>query len=118
MLKHRKTHAETCGKIPLTTHRVKNPVTKYKVQVNTPPTIKLKTLEKRKKIELATLEQNTKSNTWQESNTNSLEQNLNNNDVCEETKNNFNLQNYFIPDVNLEEVSLIKLMLQFIKIEF
>lgn len=50
LLKHRKTHAETCGKIPLTTHRVKHPATKLKVQVNTPATIKIKTTKKRKQF--------------------------------------------------------------------
>lgn len=36
LLKHRKCHADTCGMIPLTTHRVNNPCTKYKVKINTP----------------------------------------------------------------------------------
>lgn len=50
LLKHRKTHADTCGKIPLTTHRVKHPATKLKVQVNTPATIKIKTTKKQKQL--------------------------------------------------------------------
>lgn len=31
LLKHRRTHANTCGKLPLTTHRVDNTDTKLKV---------------------------------------------------------------------------------------
>lgn len=51
LLKHRKTHTDTCGKIPLTTHRVKHPATRMKVQANTPLTSKLKTQEKLKKVQ-------------------------------------------------------------------
>ncbi|KYB28406.1 zinc finger protein ZFP2 [Tribolium castaneum] len=43
LIKHRKTHADTCGLIPLTTHRVKHPSTKIKVKINTPSNSRLKT---------------------------------------------------------------------------
>lgn len=51
MLKHRKTHADTCGLIPLTTHRVVNPTTRMKVKVNTPESIKSKIPKQEKEIQ-------------------------------------------------------------------
>jgi hypothetical protein len=45
-MKHRTTHADTCGLIPLTTHRVKHPSTKIKVKINTPSNSRLKMREK------------------------------------------------------------------------
>lgn len=51
LLKHRKSHLDTCGSIPLTTHRVNNPSTRIKIKVNTPATSKLKVLKKDKEIE-------------------------------------------------------------------
>lgn len=50
LLKHRKTHAHTCGLLPLTTHRVKHPATKLKVKINTPANSRLKTVEREKKL--------------------------------------------------------------------
>lgn len=56
LLKHRKTHADTCGLTPLTTHSVRNPQTKIKVLINTPETSRLKTysvkMENKMKLEL------------------------------------------------------------------
>jgi KRAB domain-containing zinc finger protein len=46
LMKHRTTHADTCGLIPLTTHRVKHPSTKIKVKINTPSNSRLKMREK------------------------------------------------------------------------
>lgn len=46
-MKHRKTHTD-CGLIPLTTHRVVNPLTKMKVKVNTPANSKLRETEKQR----------------------------------------------------------------------
>lgn len=55
LLKHRKTHADTCGQTPLTTNSVRNPQTKIKVLINTPESSRLKTyslkLEKKLKLE-------------------------------------------------------------------
>ncbi|KAF5288068.1 hypothetical protein FQR65_LT12118 [Abscondita terminalis] len=51
LIKHRRTHADTCGSIPLTSHRVINPTTKMKVKLNTPITSKLKTMRKEKEKE-------------------------------------------------------------------
>lgn len=42
LIKHRKTHADTCGLIPLTTHRVEHPATKLKIKINTPANARLK----------------------------------------------------------------------------
>lgn len=50
LLKHRKTHSE-CNLIPLTTHRVINPITKQKVRVNTPANSKLKEVERNRKLQ-------------------------------------------------------------------
>ncbi|KAK4872393.1 hypothetical protein RN001_014422 [Aquatica leii] len=51
LIKHRRTHADTCGTVPLTSHRVNNPSTKMKVKMNTPLTSKLKTIKKEKEKE-------------------------------------------------------------------
>lgn len=48
LLKHRKTRADTCGLLALTTHRVKHPSTKLKVRINTPANSRLKTIQKQK----------------------------------------------------------------------
>lgn len=60
LIKHRRTHSDTCGLIPLTTHRVKNPTTKMKIKINTPANSRLKAIEKENKIKqkLATLDAN------------------------------------------------------------
>lgn len=51
LLKHRKSHLDTCGAIALTTHRVNNPSTRIKIKVNTPSTTRLKVSKKYKDIE-------------------------------------------------------------------
>ncbi|XP_018579470.1 zinc finger protein 62 homolog [Anoplophora glabripennis] len=51
LLKHRKSHADTCGLLPLTTHRVQNPSTKIKVKINTPLTSKLKEVQRNKELQ-------------------------------------------------------------------
>lgn len=51
LLKHRRTHPDTCGMIPLTTHTVKHPPTKLKVKINTPATSRLKIKDKQKEME-------------------------------------------------------------------
>lgn len=51
LLKHRRTHADTCGAIPLTTHRVQHPTTKLKVKINTPENTRLKAVEKKKLLQ-------------------------------------------------------------------
>lgn len=51
LLKHRRTHPDTCGLIPLTTHRVQNPTTKLKVKINTPANTRLKAVEKEKQLQ-------------------------------------------------------------------
>lgn len=57
-MKHRRTHSDTCGLIPLTTHTVQNPATRMKVKINTPANSRLKKLEKEKQLQqkLAALE--------------------------------------------------------------
>lgn len=50
LLKHRKSHAETCGLLPLTTHRVQHPSTKIKVKINTPPSSKLKEVKRNREL--------------------------------------------------------------------
>lgn len=49
LIKHRRTHADTCGLIPLTTHRVEHPATKLKVRINTPANVRLKNTKKDEK---------------------------------------------------------------------
>ncbi|KAJ8959446.1 hypothetical protein NQ318_022139, partial [Aromia moschata] len=69
LLKHRKTHADSCGLLPLTTHRVQNPSTKIKVRINTPASSKLKKLKKNRELEekIAMLEVKLAKNTNAES---------------------------------------------------
>ncbi|GLV45602.1 zinc finger protein 30C [Carabus blaptoides fortunei] len=102
LLKHRKTHADSCGKIPLTTHRVKHPATKMKVQVNTPPASKLRTLEKKKKVEEATVQQQdqTKNGTWQQEN-NSSNSGYSNPGTQVESNYETYTENYNIPELNI-----------------
>ncbi|XP_028132464.1 zinc finger protein 594 isoform X3 [Diabrotica virgifera virgifera] len=51
LLKHRRTHADSCGAIPMTSHRVQNPSTKIKVRINTPASSKLKRMQMKKELE-------------------------------------------------------------------
>ncbi|XP_057650889.1 zinc finger protein 91-like isoform X1 [Diorhabda carinulata] len=51
LLKHRRTHADTCGAIPMTSHRVQNPSTKIKVRINTPASSKLKRMQMKRELE-------------------------------------------------------------------
>lgn len=64
LIKHRRTHADTCGLIPLTTHRVQHPATKLKIKINTPASSRLKTIEKERQLQqkLAKLEFSEKTN--------------------------------------------------------
>ncbi|VEN45852.1 unnamed protein product [Callosobruchus maculatus] len=50
LLKHRKTHEDTCGLVPMTSHRVKNPSTKIKVRINTPASSRLKQNKMRREL--------------------------------------------------------------------
>ncbi|CAG9858197.1 unnamed protein product [Phyllotreta striolata] len=51
LLKHRRTHSDTCGALPMTSHRVQNPSTKIKVRINTPASSKLKRIQMMKDLE-------------------------------------------------------------------
>ncbi|CAG9816241.1 unnamed protein product [Phaedon cochleariae] len=52
LLKHRKSHKTTCGTLPMTSHRVKNPATKIKLRINTPESSKLKRAQMKKELEM------------------------------------------------------------------
>ncbi|KAG5895453.1 hypothetical protein JTB14_001329 [Gonioctena quinquepunctata] len=51
LLKHRRSHAESCGSVPMTSHRVQNPSTKIKVKINTPDSTKLKRARMKDELE-------------------------------------------------------------------